>query len=625
MYLDFNSSIKQNTYRYDPTSVEKGEKVSEQASQSTDRENGAEPVKLPPNPNTLRALEAAGLPPSDKNITLVENMMQEGMRIDKANLQSMYRLLLKNPDVDSGQLVRMQNLGLEITDVSIRQFESYENRNHQILEGLDAISDAVFKESLALFEGGEGQGMSDSLQLMSNMIRIAEMPDSAGKVLADVPKWIDAGEQLEQILSTDNRTAVQAAMEMSSVSAQDKVGQVLELLDKLMQETNAADGMQGVSGQMPDQSTGQSVSGQNFEPAAGLGEQVGTLPDQPAKVIINEQTILNAPQGQQSEPLMAVKDVLQGLSEEISSPVQASSDTVRAADEQEIENTNGGSRTGESAPLSIRSEFLSGNARLVRELYADADKMRQLNPQSAAYKAVEADFLAKSEELKKAIGQSVKDTLFGSKGLMNQMRDRLLDEMTLKPEDVADDKKVEQFYEKLTAKMEQLGQSLSGAGLGQSQAAQSVMQMQDNVQFMNQLNQVYQYVQLPLKMFEQHTNGDLYVYTNKKHLADPDGNLSALLHLDMDHIGPLDVHVQLSGASRVTTHFYLQDEEMIDFIDENIHLLDERLTAKGYRVNSSVTTRQDKEEKSVIEHMMDHQAVNVRTKLLSVNSFDAKA
>ena len=48
-----------------------------------------------------------------------------------------------------------------------------------------------------------------------------------------------------------------------------------------------------------------------------------------------------------------------------------------------------------------------------------------------------------------------------------------------------------------------------------------------NIEFMNQLNQAYTYVQVPLKMSGQNANGELYVYTNKKNLRDPDAELSA--------------------------------------------------------------------------------------------------
>ncbi|MBO6015466.1 MAG: flagellar hook-length control protein FliK, partial [Lachnospiraceae bacterium] len=264
------------------------------------------------------------------------------------------------------------------------------------------------------------------------------------------------------------------------------------------------------------------------------------------------------------------------------------------------------------------------NSVLVKELRADAENLLKLNPQTPAYKIAQAQFLQKSLLLENEITQTVKNALFGEKGLMDQIRARFTEQLTLRPEDVGNEKQVEQFYEKLINKMQHLQQALSHAGPDASPAVQSAWQMQENVQFMNNLNQVYQYVQLPLKMFDQNTNGELYVYTNKKHLADADGNMSAFLHLTMDHIGPLDVRVQLSDSNRVSTQFYLRDD-MIDFIADHIHLLDERLQAKGYHVSTGVHTMQDEEEKSVIDHMMDPQAIGVKSRLLSVNSFDMKA
>ena len=40
----------------------------------------------------------------------------------------------------------------------------------------------------------------------------------------------------------------------------------------------------------------------------------------------------------------------------------------------------------------------------------------------------------------------------------------------------------------------------------------------DNVQFMNELNQVATYVQLPLLINNKSAHGDLYVYTNKNNM-----------------------------------------------------------------------------------------------------------
>ena len=54
-----------------------------------------------------------------------------------------------------------------------------------------------------------------------------------------------------------------------------------------------------------------------------------------------------------------------------------------------------------------------------------------------------------------------------------------------------------------------------------------------------QINQTYAYIQLPLHLRQgEHKTGELFVYTNKKNLAGRDGRVSALLHLDMEHLGP---------------------------------------------------------------------------------------
>lgn len=42
-------------------------------------------------------------------------------------------------------------------------------------------------------------------------------------------------------------------------------------------------------------------------------------------------------------------------------------------------------------------------------------------------------------------------------------------------------------------------------------------EIHSNVEFMNQVNQMYTYAQIPLKMSGQHASGELFVYTNKRH------------------------------------------------------------------------------------------------------------
>jgi hypothetical protein len=66
--------------------------------------------------------------------------------------------------------------------------------------------------------------------------------------------------------------------------------------------------------------------------------------------------------------------------------------------------------------------------------------------------------------------------------------------------------------------------------------AKEVTNLRQNIDFMNQLNQMYTYIQLPLKMSNKTANGELYVFTNKRSLVKENGAVSALLHLNMENL-----------------------------------------------------------------------------------------
>jgi flagellar hook-length control protein FliK len=118
---------------------------------------------------------------------------------------------------------------------------------------------------------------------------------------------------------------------------------------------------------------------------------------------------------------------------------------------------------------------------------------------------------------------------------------------------------------------------------------------------------MYTYVQLPLRLQQGEAHGDLYVYANKKNLAAKDGPISALLHLDMEHLGPVDVYVSMNDA-KVNTKFYLQDDEMLDFIMGHMDILTERLQKRGYNCTFEMQVRnQEEEEQSSIQKLLQQE------------------
>lgn len=167
----------------------------------------------------------------------------------------------------------------------------------------------------------------------------------------------------------------------------------------------------------------------------------------------------------------------------------------------------------------------------------------------------------------------------------------LADRWSIKPEDVESPEKVEELYQKLGKQLKGLSNLLEENGQRGSSAYQNVTNLSQNVDFLQQINQTYAYIQLPLHLRQgEHKTGELFVYTNKKNLARKDGQVSALLHLDMEHLGPLDVYVALKDT-KVSTKFYVQNDAILDYLEANMDVLTERLQKRGYDCKCETTLR----------------------------------
>ena len=184
----------------------------------------------------------------------------------------------------------------------------------------------------------------------------------------------------------------------------------------------------------------------------------------------------------------------------------------------------------------------------------------------------------------------------------------LADRWSIKPEDVESPEKVEELYQKLGKQLKGLSNLLEENGQRGSSAYQNVTNLSQNVDFLQQINQTYAYIQLPLHLRQgEHKTGELFVYTNKKNLARKDGQVSALLHLDMEHLGPVDVYVKLAGKNvttnfcledsetlkdtKVSTKFYVQNDAILDYLEANMDVLTERLQKRGYDCKCETTLR----------------------------------
>ncbi len=294
--------------------------------------------------------------------------------------------------------------------------------------------------------------------------------------------------------------------------------------------------------------------------------------------------------------------------------------------QEEAQQTPGGSeQTGVQSQVRLSVGDWNTLSDMLKELGVKEEMTEQVK--NGELSAKEVLNLVKNLLAKESAGQLPGGTLarmLGSKEFQGLLRSEIENQWLIRPEDVARPEKTEQLYEKIREQSARLNEAVQNAGKMDLPVAKSVQNLQNNVDFMNQLNHTFTYIQLPLKMMGNNAHGDLYVYTNKKHLAAKDGNVSALLHLDMEHLGPLDVYVTMQ-QSKVNTNFTLRDESSLDLIAEHIHLLDERLAKRGYDLKAQFQVKEDTKQDETNNIMQTILSQDKNISVLSRTSFDMRA
>ncbi len=194
----------------------------------------------------------------------------------------------------------------------------------------------------------------------------------------------------------------------------------------------------------------------------------------------------------------------------------------------------------------------------------------------------------------------------------------LSSQWALDREKISDKGQVRELYDRLFEQSTKLLGTLTEHVGKESPVTQTVRNLSDNLQFMNSLNNYVPYVQIPFRGQSGNTGSELYVYKNKRSLAEGDSEVSAFIHLDMESLGPTDVFVKLKD-SNVTTKFTLADDAALDLISENIDFLNKRLNDKGYTFNAEMI-KQDERKAPVAEMLL-----NTTDRLMvSRTSFDAR-
>ena len=180
--------------------------------------------------------------------------------------------------------------------------------------------------------------------------------------------------------------------------------------------------------------------------------------------------------------------------------------------------------------------------------------------------------------------------LFSGEAFKLMLKEALEQQWMIKPGDLEKNpKKLDGLYDKIEKQITNMEIILKTSGVVNPKAEALADNIRGNIEFMNQINEAYTYVQVPLNMNEKNASGQLYVYTNKKSMSNPDKELSAFLHLDLEHLGGTDVSIKMLHR-KVTTNFYLDSDESYALVKQFLPVLEKRLQDKGYNCELNVNS-----------------------------------
>ncbi|MDY3254841.1 MAG: flagellar hook-length control protein FliK [Lachnospiraceae bacterium] len=524
--------------------------------------------------NVTNALSSAGLPVTDNYSRMVSAMMDENMPINKQAIHDMSKQINSFKDANPETVVRLTKLGLSVNELTINQFENYKGLERQIIGNVDTIADGFAKM------------ISDSL---SQAVKDNNITDISSKINASLAETAEGNVKNKNLLSTfldsitgQNKDSMQLKADLALVDNEALTGEKIKA--DIFDTTKAI--LELIN---PKDSSDTVISNEMKAFVAEFSNEMKTFAAEFSKEF---KEVLNENSGETNSDGNVTKDlgresILNELNKEILNNQENKSDVIKFFNvntDKEI--------TGESV-LKLSTDLLN-----------ILNKDKNLFPDDVKTKLLK---LLSSEEFS---------------GLV---KDNLSKQMLLKPEEAATSKNIEDLYSKIINNTDKALSVLESLNSKNAEIAEAANNIKENVQFMNELNHAVTYVQLPLLMNNKSAHGDLYVYTNKRSLKNNDGNISALLHLDMDNLGPMDIYVSLVNKTKLNTHFYLQDDETIDFIEKHIDYLNKRLSDKGYDLSMNVSVKNKPKEATDITEEFFKDDPKTQGSVAVKVSFDVRA
>ena len=460
-----------------------------------------------------KALDVAGLSPTEKNFTVAKELMDAGLPVDKTHMVKILSQSMKFEGTSLQTLVSLHKMDIPITQENITQYERYQGMQHQLTGDIADAAKGIADFVKAFPTDTDGQTLLCTAKEIVNLF--------AGESDASVTEHIDP---VDPKVANNLHTEGTVTNTINGNTVSDAVSGTPR--EGILTLDNTADSLvvgQEENAQSQEVILQQSIDTYMKETDTGLtGKNVSQLVDSMRQAGVSETDIMSVFQKSDSDPAL-------------------------------LQNT----------------------LHLLQNVSVADDVIRQFLQQDGFQNVL-------SEVVKKAF--------------------------SLNPKQMKEPKEIDELYESILKHTKSFEDAVASNGGNPKEFQQNFQNMRQNLQFMNELNQQMIYAQMPVKLSNKQANSELYVYADKRKLQQKKDGISVMLHLDMDHLGATDVKVTLTG-SNVHARFYLNDQDSVDIVTENMNQLAKQLADRGFSLTNEVVKRQPQESiNKVVDEIIDENA-----------------
>lgn len=577
-------------------SFSKGQNVSFLVKSNDGEQIAIKPVvmDLANNPAINKALTAAALPATAENLNMIKVMMDENMPVNKQGLMEMRKLLLQNPDTDTGTIVALKKNNIPITKDNINQFQNYKNNEAFLSKDIDRTIQNVkelFTNRTVFSEEKTLTGSNEDV-LQENTKAFQELPKANPQELNETKTGVDTSKPVSNpVIGGENNE------------------EVPEFRPLIPEEVQSTDDENTISSQVKDVKTGKealqtSTDLPDIENTVGFDEETNVqtqgIKKDNTDIINNQNKMIE--NSQLTEKVLnsikkdleannlnikldnnaenSIKELINNNSTEYlkSSKENVSSIIEIVTKSTKEENVNNILNNSEKADLSAKMKLAGVDSETIKNLLS-----KEGIDDHSLLKAIKLTLNKESTDLK---GEIFKDLLLNDKSFNKIVQKGLFNKWTLEPRETAIKENVKEIFEILKRDMQEISQMASKFQNTSDSLVLAAKSVQNNVEFLNNVNYMLSYIQIPLKMSNKSAHGDLYVYSNKKSIENENGTVSAFLHLSMEKLGVVDCSLKLY-KNKLDTIFSIEDEISLNLFKKNIEKLEKGLRNAGYSCDIS--------------------------------------